>query len=322
MLRHTIEISQDSAYLSSQRRQLLIKRPGDTTQFFPFEDVGFVIVDQPRVTYSHGMLQSLVDAGGALVVCGRDHLPAGVLLPLGEHGEIVWRIQDQVSMSKPLQKRLWQQIVRAKIEAQAANLPDDSAAFRRLRELAQTVKSGDPANHEAQAARVYWSAWLEDTAYATTESFRRQRFGPAPNPLLNYGYAIIRAAVARAIVCAGLMPAIGLHHSNRSNAFCLADDLMEPLRPLVDARVRQYVDAGTLELTPDTKAGLLNLLTAEVEYREVYGPLMVALHTYAVSLARCLAGDAKRLEIPRPQPLGKGNSSSEENESTEGTAEF
>jgi CRISPR-associated protein Cas1 len=300
MIKHTIEISKTPAYLSSQRKQLLIKRRGDTTRFFPFEDVGFVIVDQPQVTYSHAALQSLVDSNAALIICGANHLPAGILLPLGEHSEVVWRIQDQIAISKPLRKQLWQQIVQAKIEAQASNLPPKSTEHRKLKTLARTVKSGDPSNHEAQAARIYWSAWLEGTAYATTDAFRRERFGPGPNPLLNYGYSLLRAAVARALVCSGLLPALGLQHSHRGNAFCLADDLMEPLRPMVDAQVRRCVDQGQLDLNAATKADLLKLLVAEVEYRDVYGPLMAALHTYAASLAKCYAGETKTLEIPKP----------------------
>jgi len=300
MLKHTIEISQSSAFLAAQRKQLLIKSRGDTTRFFPFEDIGFLIVDQPQVVYSHAALQSLVNSDAALVICGTDHLPAGILLPLGEHSEVVWRIQDQINVSKPLRKQLWQQVVRAKIEAQAANLEPCSVEHRKLTKLARSVKSDDAQNHEAQAARIYWTAWLEGTAYATTNEFRRARYGAGPNPLLNYGYAILRGAVARALVSAGLLPALGLHHCHRGNAFCLADDLMEPLRPLVDARVKRLVDADQIELTPATKRCLLEVLTAEVEYRDAYGPLMVALRSYAVSLAKCYAGEAKSLEIPKP----------------------
>lgn len=300
MIRHTIEISQQPAHLAAKRKQLLLKRRGDTTRFFPFEDLGLVIVDHPATTYSHVALRSLVDANAALVVCGKNHLPAGLLLPLGEHSEIVWRVQDQVAASKPLKKRLWKQIVQAKIRAQAGNLPDDCAARRKMLELARTVKSGDASNHEAQAARIYWTEWLQDTAYETTDPFRRSRTGPAPNSLLNYGYAILRAATARAVVSAGLLPMLGLQHSNRSNSFCLADDLMEPLRPQVDRIVRQLVDQGELELTPESKRPLLELLTCEVETCGRYGPLMVAMHSLAVSLARCFRSESKTLDIPVP----------------------
>ena len=300
MIRHTIEISQQPAHLAAKRKQLLLKRRGDTTRFFPFEDLGLVIVDHPATTYSHVALRSLVDANAALVVCGQNHLPAGLLLPLGEHSEIVWRVQDQIAASKPLKKRLWKQIVQAKIRAQAGNLPDDSAGQRKMLELARSVKSGDTSNHEAQAARIYWSEWLEDTTYDTTDPFRRARTGPAPNSLLNYGYAILRAATARAVVSAGLLPMLGIQHSNRSNSFCLADDLMEPLRPAVDRVVRQLVDQGELELTPETKRPLLELLTCEVETGGRYGPMMVALHSLAVSLVRCFRSESKTLDIPVP----------------------
>ena len=305
MIRHTIEISQQPAHLSAQRKQLLLKRRGDTTRFFPFEDLGLVIVDHPATTYSHVALRSLVDANAALVICGQDHLPAGLLLPLGDHPEIVWRIQDQLAASKPVKKRLWKQIVQAKIRAQAANLTDESPARRRMLELARTTKSGDTSNHEAQAARLYWSEWLQDTAYETTDPFRRSRTGPAPNSLLNYGYAILRAATARAIVAAGMLPMLGIQHSNRSNSFCLADDLMEPLRPLVDRIVRQIVNRGELELTPETKRPLLELLTCEVETGGRYGPLMVALHSLAVSLVRCFRDESNVLDIPVPSAAAR-----------------
>jgi CRISP-associated protein Cas1 len=305
MIRHTIEISQNAAHLAAKHKQLLLKRRGDTTRFFPFEDLGLVIVDHPAATYSHAALRSLVDANAALVVCGKNHLPAGLLLPLGDHTEIVWRTQDQINAPKPLQKQLWKQIVQAKIRAQADNLPSDGVARRKMLQLARSVKSGDTSNHEAQAARIYWSEWLEDTAYESTDEFRRARYGPAPNPLLNYGYAILRAATARAIVAAGLLPMLGIQHSNRSNSFCLADDLMEPLRPLVDRTVRELVDAGQVELTPETKRPLLEILTAEVETGDRYGPLMVALHSLAVSLVKCFRKEEKVLQIPKPVRPGK-----------------
>jgi CRISPR-associated protein Cas1 len=160
--------------------------------------------------------------------------------------------------------------------------------------LEREVRSGDPKNVEARAARVYWSAWLDDG-----ESFRRRAKAlDSVNAMLNYGYAVLRAAVARALVSAGLQPAIGLHHSNRGNPFCLADDLMEPLRPLVDARVRRLRREGVREINPDAKKALLGLLAAQVRLDDEEGPLMVALHRTAASLVHCLRGAASRLLIP------------------------
>ena len=242
------------------------------------------------------------------MICARNHLPAGLLLPLGEHTEVVWRIHDQLAAKKPLKKQLWRQLVQVKIRAQAANLAADSPVRRKLLILAREVRSGDPANVEAQAARVYWQALFG-------EAFRRNPDGDGANSLLNYGYAVLRAAVARAIVGAGLLPALGLHHANRGNAFCLADDLIEPLRPLVDARVRALAASDCVELNPKTKAVLLEILTAEVRVAEQTGPLLVALHRMVASLVHCYQGAAKRLEIPcaaesnsPPQDSGQNSS--------------
>ncbi len=176
------------------------------------------------------------------------------------------------------------------------NLPADCPARSKLLDMARQVRSGDPANSEAQAARVYWRNYLPD------EAFRRDADAGGLNALLNYGYAVLRAAVARALVAAGLLPALGLHHSNRSNAFCLADDLMEPLRPLVDDRARELFREGYTELSQECKAHILELLAEPVSLRGDDGPLMVNLHRLAASLVRCYRGEAKKLEIPvRPE---------------------
>jgi CRISPR-associated protein Cas1 len=212
----------------------------------------------------------------------------------------VWRVRDQIALAGPLRKQLWKQIVQAKIRAQAANLAAGPARTRLL-ELARTVKSGDPTNHEAQASRVYWSAFFESIA------FRRDRHGDGPNPLLNYGYAVLRAAIARAIVAAGLLPSLGIKHSNRANAFCLADDLIEPLRPLVDARVKRLLADGRTELDQPTKAALLELLTAETQVGDAAGPLMVNLHRMVASLVKCLQGKAKAIDFPEPPKANSPN---------------
>jgi CRISPR-associated protein Cas1 len=294
MIKRTVEISREPAHLTVQLDQLLIQRDGQTVGRIPCEDLGVLVVDHPGSTYTHAALTTLMRFDTAVVVCGRDHLPSGILLPLAEHTQVVWRIRDQLGASRPLRKRLWQQLVAAKIRGQAENLPRGSAERTKLLGLAREVRSGDPSNVESQAARVYWSAWLPEEA-----GFHRDPAGPPPNHLLNYGYAVMRAGVARAIVAAGLLPAIGLHHHNRANAFCLADDLVEPLRPLVDARARELHLAGHEELDRTTKAGLLDLLTMTVRVGDQTGPLFVNLHRMVASLVHCLAGTAQRLELPR-----------------------
>ena len=252
-----------------------------------------MLVDNPSTTYTHAALAQLAAADAAVVICGRDHLPAAIVLPLADHSEVVWRLRDQLAAPKPLCKQLWRQIVSAKIRAQAGNLSAGPPRTRLL-VLARSVRSGDPENCEAQAARIYWSAFFEGIA------FRRDRYGDGPNPLLNYGYAVLRAAIARAIVAAGLLPSLGIHHSNRSNNFCLADDLIEPLRPLVDRRVKELLDEGATELDQPTKAALLDILTWEVRSGEQSGPLMVSLHRMVASLVRCFGGEAKTIEFPVP----------------------
>lgn len=324
MIKRTIEISREPCTLCVDHGQLVllpqsgVSHPrlppaviGDRRRI-PCEDVGLLVVDERDTMYSHNALTALLDSGAAVVLCGRDHLPAGVLLPFGSHTEILWRLEAQLAMKKPVGKRLWQQIVRAKIKGQAANLSPESAARRRLERMAREVRSGDAGHHEAQAARAYWSA-LFDGIRLPGGPFRRvaggglwsaaemgggKRKALPPNHLLDYGYAVMRAGVARALVGSGLFPAIGLRHAHRSNAFALADDLVEPLRPIVDARVRELARARRLELDSSTKAELLILLTATVRAGESEGPLQAALPRYTASLVRCLEGEHDVLEIP------------------------
>ena len=297
MIKRTIEISQEPVHLTVKHDQLLLlAKDDDRTQRagIPCEDIGVVLVEHPGTTYSHAALDRLLHHGATVVICGRDHLPAGMLLPVGEHSQVVPRIHQQVALKKPLRKQLWKQIVQAKIRAQAANLPEKSPGRSRLLALARSVRSGDPTNVEAQAARAYWQVWLDDPA------FRRDPAGLPPNNLLNYGYAIMRAAIARAVVAAGLIPAMGIQHRNRSDAFCLADDLVEPLRPLVDECVRDLHRDGYAELIPSVKRTLLELLVTQVRTAGESGPLMVHLHRMVASLVRCYQGERRTLEIPLP----------------------
>lgn len=294
MIKRTIEISRDAAHLAVKLDQLLIKHGEETVGSIPCEDIGLLLVDHPGTTYTHAALTSLADSDAVLVVCGRNHLPVAVLLPLADHSQVIWRIQDQLAVSKPLRKQIWKQLVQAKIRAQAGNLPLSSPARGKLLDMCRQVRSGDPSNMEAQAARVYWAHWLP------SGEFRRDPDGDEINGLLNYGYAVVRAALARAIVAAGLLPSLGLFHSNRSNAFCLADDLIEPLRPLVDCRVRELCQQGLVRVTPETKSCLLRLLADPVRFGGEVGPLMVNLHRMVGSLVRCYQGKERQLQIPLP----------------------
>lgn len=301
MISKVIEISQHSADLTAHNAQLEIRFHDGTRPDVrvPCEDLGLLVVDNAGVTYSHHAVCELLANGAAVLMCGRNHLPAGLLLPWPNHTLVASRMRDQIAAGGPLKKRLWQQLVAAKILAQAANVPHKPGAAMHLRALARRVRSGDPANVEARAAKAYWRAWRP------AGEFRRDPRGKdGLNAMLNYGYAVVRAAMARALVGAGFQPALGLHHANRSNAFCLADDLMEPLRPLVDARVRALYERGERELSPAVKRELLSTLTETVQTGETTGPLMASFERVAASLARCYSGEDRSLAIPKAVSCG------------------
>lgn len=292
MIKQILEISSEPAHLAVKSKQLLIQRHGETIAQTPCEDIGVVVVDNAQTTYTHSALDQLAKSEAVLVICGHDHLPSAILLPMSSHSQVVWRVQDQIAVPKPTQKQIWKQIVIAKIRSQAFNLPHEYPAHRKLLSMAKLVRSGDPQNLEAQAAKIYWQNWLWH------DEFRRDKNGRGLNGFLNYGYAVLRAAIARSIVAAGLLPCLGIHHCNRSNMFCLADDLIEPLRAIVDDRVRELYRQGYDELNQHAKAALLEVLALSVRTENSTGPLLVALHRYVASLVKCFSGQAKKLEIP------------------------
>lgn len=296
MIKAIVEISEKAAHLRVRRKQLEILDGAELQGTIPCEDLGVLIVDHPGVTYTHHALMTLASAGTVVLLCDAAHQPVATLLPTSDHCQIVTRLSLQIATSLPTKKRLWKQIVQAKILGQAGNLPEGTPARNRLVQLANEVRPGDPANTEGQAARIYWQNWLNELP-AEIE-FRRERYGFAPNNFLNYGYAVIRAALARSIVAAGLHPAIGIQHSHRSNAFCLADDLIEPLRPLVDETARSLFSAGHDELNRYTKSAFLEQLTTSFTTPQGTSPMLVAMNRYVSSLIHCLEGVNKFLEIP------------------------
>jgi CRISPR-associated protein Cas1 len=254
------------------------------------EDIGLLILDAPTTTYTHSVITEVLAAGAVIIPCGRDHHPRGLFLPQ-ESSLQTQRLAAQVAAPLPLKKSLWKQVVQAKVRNQAGALPEDAPERGLLRVLAAHVRSGDPTNVEAHAARVYWPAMFGN-------DFRRLPDGPPPNALLNYGYMVLRSCVARAVCGAGLHPSLGLHHHNRSNAFCLADDLLEPLRPLVDVRVRTLARGGIIEINRESKMHLLSVLTETVRTGAEKGPLMVALERVTSSLVRCYEREQKNLDLP------------------------
>jgi CRISPR-associated protein Cas1 len=282
-------------HLGVKLKQLVItnKDTGEVQQT-PIEDLGFVILDHHEISFTQSVIQELSENNTALVVCNDKHHPASLMLPLDSNQVQAERFSHQISASEPLKKQLWQQTVKAKILNQSKLLYFLGKNGEALRYQATQVKSGDSSNEEAQAARHYWKQLFE------LPNFRRDRFGDFPNPLLNYGYAILRAAVARALVGSGLLPTLGIHHHNKYNAFALADDIMEPYRPFVDRVVVHlaslYPDES--DLIKPMKTELINILTADILINENQSPLMVGLSQTTASLARCFAGEEKKVVYP------------------------
>ncbi len=298
MIKRTVEISGYKTYFHMAHGQLVVEREGSRVGQVPIEDIGLLVVDNPTASYSHLCVVRLLENGAAVILCGEDHLPAGLLTPIEGNSLQAERLRIQIEAPLPTRKRLWQQIVQAKIRHQA-DIAETTETKTRLMQLRDSVKSGDPRNVEAQAARVHWAAWL-----GADSGFRRERDGPPPNSLLNYGYMVLRAAVARAVVGSGLHPSLGLQHHNRYNAYSLADDLLEPFRPLVDLAVRDLWRNGKREIDKEAKQALLTLLTHTCETDGQTGPLLVALEFMSASLLKCLAGTEKNLKIPYLFPFG------------------
>jgi CRISPR-associated protein Cas1 len=265
---------------------------GQGVRSAPIEDVGLLILDHQQITITQALLAKLLANNTAIITCDDTHHPTGMMLSLDGHTLQSQKFQAQVEATVPLKKQLWQQTVTAKIENQAAML-----AFRReenklLQNLAASVKSGDSENAEAQAAAYYWKRVFPDFL-----EFRRERYGPPPNNLLNYGYAILRALVARSLVASGLLPTLGIHHRNQYNAYCLADDIMEPYRPYVDYIVYQIIrnNGKNLEMSPSMKKALLELPAMDVKMDGKKSPLMNAVQRTTASLSKCFDGTTRKI---------------------------
>ncbi|MCX7901346.1 MAG: type II CRISPR-associated endonuclease Cas1 [Burkholderiaceae bacterium] len=305
----TVEIS-SPARLSLRHRQLVVAREDGSTPTVPLEDLSLLIVDNPQVTYTHALLGALVEAKVATVLCGPDHMPTGVLLPYAANALAGERLRAQLGCPRPLAKRLWQAIVACKLRRQADLLRRTTGQDSGLSAMARRVRSGDPDNLEAQGAMRYWPRLFGP-------DFRRDRAGGAPNPLLNYGYAVLRAATARAVVGAGLLAGVGLFHSNRGDAFALASDMMEPFRPFVDGIVWEMAQAGLAEGEMDRrrKAHLLGVLNQAVGLGGQAMPLALALHRAATSLAASFAQKRVLLRLPE-DPTGLPEATEEPGEET------
>jgi CRISP-associated protein Cas1 len=293
------------ARLRVEHAQLVVEQ-GDGASTVPLEDLGVLLVDSQEVEITSGLLSALGERRIALVACGENKHPCALMLPISGHSTSPQILRGQIRCGLPSKKRLWQAIVRAKIEAQERLLVEATGSGHGLGDLAKQVRSGDTTNREAVAAMAYFEALFEPGFVR----LRSRDFEGEPelftdgergvNALLNYGYAVLRAYVARAVVLAGLHPALGVHHHHRENAFALADDLMEPLRPMVDRRVRQMLDDGRVEaeLTPALKRELMRFVTEKVRWKGARWPLDAALEAYASGVRGCLLNEGRLPDIP------------------------
>ena len=297
------------AYLSLRDAQLVIKIPevekaDNLTDDFkkasevtrPIEDIGMLVLSHKQIVITSGALEALLENNCAVITCDSKSMPTGLLLPLVGNTVQNERFRDQLNASQPLRKQLWQQTIQCKIRNQAAVLKQCTYTETKcMQAWAKDVRSGDPDNLEARAAVYYWKG-----LFGNIQGFIRDREGVAPNNLLNYGYAILRAIIARSLVASGLLPTLGIHHHNRYNAYCLADDIMEPYRPYVDRLVYDITEqyGENVEISKDIKSELLSIPTLDVVIGDKRSPLMVAASQTTASLYKCFSGELRKIAYP------------------------
>lgn len=298
---------QNPTYLSLKLKQMVVEIPevvygkglSDSlrqqgVRTIPIEDIGVVVLDHKQITITQALMAELLDNNCAIITCDDRHHPVGLYLPLDGHNLQSERFREQINASEPLRKQMWQQTIINKILGQAFVLNTQHVENQNMLAWAKSVRSGDTDNMEGRAAAYYWRNVFGDP------HFVRGQEGESPNNLLNYGYAIVRAMVARALVSAGLLPTLGIHHHNRYNAYCLADDIMEPYRPFVDMAVidmrQRYADIS--QLTTDMKRDLLSISTTDVLIEGKRSPMMIAIQTTANSVQRCFSGESRKIIYP------------------------
>lgn len=310
MIKKTLYLG-NPAYLSLRNQQLVIKLPEveknpsfsedykkQTEITKPIEDIGVLVLDNKQITITNGLMEALLGNNCAVITCDSKSMPIGLMLPLSGNTTQNERFRYQIESSLPLKKQLWQQTIQAKINNQASVLQscrEEEVACMRV--WAKDVRSGDSENMEGRAAAYYWKYLFGQHI----DGFTRDRDGIPPNNVLNYGYAILRAITARALVSSGLLPTLGIHHHNRYNAYCLADDIMEPYRPYVDEWVYHLIKAKGLppkDLTRDWKSELLSIPTLDVVISGKRSPLMVALSQTTSSLYKCFSGELRKIVYP------------------------
>lgn len=302
MIKRTLYFG-NPAYISLRNSQLVIHIPDSNgldeksgKNTIPVEDIGIVILDHQQITITHGLMEALLDNNVAVITCDSKHMPHGLMLPLEGNTVQHERFQAQINASQPLKKQLWQQTIQQKIINQAHVLGTNrNETVKNMLKWVDMVKSGDSDNLEARAAAYYWA-----NLFPFIPEFRRGREEVPPNNLLNYGYAILRGVVARSLVGSGLLPTLGIHHHNRYNAYCLADDIMEPYRPFVDQVVVDLIESGVdyTSLTKQVKMSLLGIPVLDVIINKQRSPLMIAVSLTTASLAKCFLGEQRKIIYP------------------------
>ncbi len=290
-----VEVADDRRHLSAYRGFMLVHSTDDERQELgrvPLDDMAALIANAHGISYTNNLLVALAERGVPFVLCAANHKPVGILWPLDGHHLQAHRFDAQIACTVPTKKRLWASLIKIKLQQQAEVLKTSGAPSILLEKLAKNIRSGDPDNFEAQGARQYWKLLFG-------VEFRRDQEAAGVNALLNYGYTVLRAATARAVVAAaGLHPSIGLHHSHDNNAMRLVDDLMEPFRPIIDWTVWQLERNETCELTPDTKRVLVKSLYLDIATSSGHTPILVAIQKLATSLALVITEQHQTLDLP------------------------
>jgi len=296
MIKRTLYFG-NPAYVSVRHKQLCVRKLGeDEEKTVPIEDIGMVIADHPRITFTQATVTSLQENNAVILWCGSDHLPVSMSLPFANNDTYTERIRYQLAASEPLKKQLWKQTIEAKLANQAKVLKRLGAPSPTIERMISKIGSGDPQNYEGRAAAIYWQSIL-----TIPYSVNRGRDEGGANSLFNYGYAVLRAVLARNLVSSGCLPAMGIHHRNKYNAFCLADDIMEPYRPIVDQYIVAFLEENPEfdgNLTPDIKKYLLQIPVLDINIKGKTSPLMVGASRTSASLMDCFSGKARKILYP------------------------
>lgn len=294
MIKRTLYFG-NPATLSVRNSQLCIKKSPEEEHTIPVEDIGIVFADHPQVVFTQSVITSLQENNAVIVWCGSNHMPVSMSLPVFANDTFSEKVRYQIEASEPLKKQLWRQTVSAKIRNQAWVLRNLGIKNLQLDKMVPRVTSGDPENFEGQAAAIYWHCILNN------HGVTRGRFDGGPNVLFNYGYAVLRAVIARSLVGSGCLPVLGIHHSNKYNPYCLADDIMEPFRPVVDRYILSYMElVGSHDgfLSKEDKAWLLKIPVIDITIEGKDSPLMVGAQRTTASLVKCYQGKARKILYP------------------------